>query len=43
MMDLTPLVQSHELRLGTVLIDGLLLVGSYPNHVDRNVIVSLVK
>lgn len=38
MTDLTPLVQSHESWLGTALIDGLFLVGSYPNHVDRNVI-----
>lgn len=38
MTNLMPLVQSHESRLGTALIDGLFLVGSYPNHVDRNII-----
>lgn len=38
MTNLMPLVQSHESRLGTALIDGLFLVGFYPNHVDRNII-----
>lgn len=38
MTNLTPLMQSHESWLGTALIDGLFLVGFYPNHVDRDII-----